>query len=533
MEKDNTQEAKLNSIGFKNFRKFQEFPNLELGKINLFVGGNNAGKSTVVKAILCVLTNLNRRFGFEQTERDVISNINNFYFDVPNTHIGTFRRALNNQAKDNTITFSFGIGNLEFDFDITSKSNILENELAGNFTRYRVKDLVTNISMEFNRSNSQYSITYPTDLSVLSEDDELKEILIKTRELELKLENESEILDEEEIDQIKEDIESLQKEYDSFLHFDLFWDHQETETINFVGEVDIFINARNIFEEMVGKIVSTYRLNYQIFFEPDAKSERELMKVNQDRETIYLLKKDIESIYRNIQQVCFSDDFVIEYIPAHAVSQQPAFSASAINDYQSMVIHNFYKAHISNERIIDWMIAFKIGMDFKITNFKGEIYTFEVVNMEGNFVELSDLGMGAIQLMILFLKLETISRQPGNKVVIIEEPEQNLHPNFQALLSDVLMDYSRNNDIQFIIETHSEYLIRRTQVLVAKLNKEKSDRSIISSRFYNPFKVYYFPENDIPYDMGWQKNGKFIHSFGPGFFDESDKALYELLKLDE
>ncbi|MCC8119158.1 MAG: ATP-binding protein [Bacteroidales bacterium] len=533
MENDNIQKAHLNSIGFKNFRKFQEFPNLELGKINLFVGGNNAGKSTVVKAILCVLTNLNRRFGFEQTERDVISNINNFYFDVPNTHIGTFRRALNNQAKDNTITFSFGIGNLEFDFDITSKSNILENELSGNFTRYRVKDLVTNISMEFNRSNSQYSITYPTDLPVLSEDDELKEILIKTRELELKLENESEILDEEEIDQIKEDIESLQNEYDSFLHFDFSWDHQETETISFVGEIDIFINARNIFEEMVGKIVSTYRLNYQIFFEPDAKSERELMKVNQDRETIYLLKKDIESIYRNIQQVCFSDDFIIEYIPAHAVSQQPAFSASAINDYQSMVIHNFYKAHISNERIIDWMIAFKIGTDFKITNFKGEIYTFEVVNMEGNFVELSDLGMGAIQLMILFLKLETISRQPGNKVVIIEEPEQNLHPNFQALLSDVLIDYSHNNDIQFIIETHSEYLIRRTQVLVAKLNKEKSDRSIISSRFYNPFKVYYFPENDIPYDMGWQKNGKFIHSFGPGFFDESDKALYELLKLDE
>ena len=41
-------------IGFKNFRKFEVFPNIELAPITMLVGGNNAGKSTVVKGILAL-----------------------------------------------------------------------------------------------------------------------------------------------------------------------------------------------------------------------------------------------------------------------------------------------------------------------------------------------------------------------------------------------------------------------------------------------------------------------------------------------
>ena len=42
----------MNKIGFKNFRKFQDFPAIDLGDITILVGGNNAGKSTLVKAML-------------------------------------------------------------------------------------------------------------------------------------------------------------------------------------------------------------------------------------------------------------------------------------------------------------------------------------------------------------------------------------------------------------------------------------------------------------------------------------------------
>ena len=41
----------MRQIGFKNFRKFENFPVIDLSPITIFVGENNAGKSTVVKAM--------------------------------------------------------------------------------------------------------------------------------------------------------------------------------------------------------------------------------------------------------------------------------------------------------------------------------------------------------------------------------------------------------------------------------------------------------------------------------------------------
>ena len=39
----------MKSFGFKNFRKFEDFPPIDLGYINILVGPNNYGKSTFIK----------------------------------------------------------------------------------------------------------------------------------------------------------------------------------------------------------------------------------------------------------------------------------------------------------------------------------------------------------------------------------------------------------------------------------------------------------------------------------------------------
>jgi predicted ATPase len=76
---------------------------------------------------------------------------------------------------------------------------------------------------------------------------------------------------------------------------------------------------------------------------------------------------------------------------------------------------------------------------------------------------------------------------------------------------------------RFIIETHSEYIIRRTQAMIATGEVPFEQ---------NPFKVYYFPENGQPYDMEYQKSGRFVQSFGHGFFDESAKHTMEISKKE-
>ena len=48
----------MNTIGFNCFRRFVFFPEMNLGDITLLVGGNNSGKSTLVKAFLLCVDNL-------------------------------------------------------------------------------------------------------------------------------------------------------------------------------------------------------------------------------------------------------------------------------------------------------------------------------------------------------------------------------------------------------------------------------------------------------------------------------------------
>ena len=84
--------------------------------------------------------------------------------------------------------------------------------------------------------------------------------------------------------------------------------------------------------------------------------------------------------------------------------------------------------------------------------------------------------------------------------------------------------------VMFVIETHSEYLIRKTQVILAgayawnKAERESCEYDV--PPFHNPFKVYYIPKNDKPYEMIYRKDGNFENDFGTGFYDEATNLAF-------
>jgi predicted ATPase len=113
-----------------------------------------------------------------------------------------------------------------------------------------------------------------------------------------------------------------------------------------------------------------------------------------------------------------------------------------------------------------------------------------------------------------------------SSILIIEEPESNFHPKLQSKLAEFFIDASSKFNMKFIIETHSEYFIRKLQYWVA--------RKIIRS---NDIGIYYFPERTTSKEQNKIRkihilnDGSLDDDFGPGFFDEATNWQWEMMRL--
>ncbi|MFW9713514.1 AAA family ATPase [Vibrio parahaemolyticus] len=136
-------------------------------------------------------------------------------------------------------------------------------------------------------------------------------------------------------------------------------------------------------------------------------------------------------------------------------------------------------------------------------------------------VELTDVGFGISQ--VLPIIVQAILSQPGS-VTIIEQPEIHLHPKMQAWLTNILVSISSKMKKKFIIETHSETVIKRLQILslVPELNFSNKNLGI-----------YYFERDDYGFnkitktplnehgDISWPKD----------FMDQEISDAIQLQKL--
>ena len=108
---------------------------------------------------------------------------------------------------------------------------------------------------------------------------------------------------------------------------------------------------------------------------------------------------------------------------------------------------------------------------------KGEIkLTYEEYPKRG--INFNDFGSGMLQLVEIIYRI----LKAEDQIVLIEEPEMNLHPEAQRILLDFLEDQSKNK--QILITTHSPIFASQTKLenvrLVAKNNKAETYLSSIT-----------------------------------------------------
>ena len=221
------------------------------------------------------------------------------------------------------------------------------------------------------------------------------------------------------------------------------------------------------------------------------------------------------------------------------------------------LIHEFLERNLNNydesmEFINKWLACFGFSGGLAFDTSKQGI---------GNIIKIgnrsiADCGYGLTQFLPILIKIVNVKEfGPANNsalytfmqimqglngkrdieekdmilgsTLIIEEPETNLHPKFQSLLADLFIDANKKFNIQFVIETHSEYLIRKLQYLTGKGDLKPFDTSIFY--FHNPDSI---PDGEKQVKrIHIQNDGSLSSDFGTGFFDEALNWKFELLKL--
>lgn len=213
------------------------------------------------------------------------------------------------------------------------------------------------------------------------------------------------------------------------------------------------------------------------------------------------------------------------------------------------LLNSFFKVVSSKVKslpfIDKWITAFGIAdkVEFLIAD---DSYDSRIVlHKNGKTFDLADVGYGYSQLVPIILKiaLQIVTKRSfysdiSSSILIIEEPETNLHPALQSKLADMFVECYKKYEIQFIIETHSEYLIRRLQRRTAEFyNVKKKSELSIPTDFTQIY--YFYPPDDVPegekqiYPINIEKDGGLTKNFGTGFFDEAgneDLLLYQIAK---
>ena len=192
-----------------------------------------------------------------------------------------------------------------------------------------------------------------------------------------------------------------------------------------------------------------------------------------------------------------------------------------------------------------YLQIFGLGTSLEIKRNEEGLGTHIYIIDKGRKTLLADMGYGISQVLPLIFQIILAGKKNEEMGVklFVEEPEANLHPALQSKLADMFVDAANQFNIQFIIETHSEYLIRRLQVLTANTYTESNKNENWSELKTNDTQLYYFYQADaVPegeeqvYKINIEEDGALTKNFGTGFFDVSSKwniALYSYTKANK
>lgn len=120
------------------------------------------------------------------------------------------------------------------------------------------------------------------------------------------------------------------------------------------------------------------------------------------------------------------------------------------------------------QHVAEWLEQLGLVSRFEVERLSEEADIYRVLVQKttaSSPVLLTDVGFGVSQILPVLVLL---AFAPAGATVILEQPEIHLHPAVQSGLADVILEAAIVRNVQVIVESHSEHLLRRLQRRVAE-----------------------------------------------------------------
>lgn len=217
------------------------------------------------------------------------------------------------------------------------------------------------------------------------------------------------------------------------------------------------------------------------------------------------------------------------------VYRDPEFQSGDIGvkgeNLSNMLISDYHRNQKLIKKISDSLKEI-LGYTLSLKNIGSGLYQIMIEDEQGYKSNIIDTGYGVSQVLpivaqiirSMFGKNRSYRSMHVNEVILIEQPELHLHPAAQAEIAKLFVDcVTKSNNMQLILETHSEHLIRKLQVMIADKKCPFTSEMI---------KIYYIDkdENGVASvdEMKLLPNGKFYKKWPSGFFDKGFLLSVEL-----
>ena len=146
---------------------------------------------------------------------------------------------------------------------------------------------------------------------------------------------------------------------------------------------------------------------------------------------------------------------------------------SSVRDNQSL--HNEVANQLTKLELVD---------SFAVRTTDQQRGLYEVsISVKEKEAAILDVGFGVSQVLPVITLLFSA---PSGSTVLLEQPELHLHPNAQAALADLMLYAAETRNLQLIVESHSEHILRRLQRRIAETESEFATPENIKMYFCEP-----------------------------------------------